>query len=172
MFMRLSFIACTTAFVMAAAGCSSLAPEPQFHAGTGTMKGTLPTLALETNTGVAVSRSFPPSTEIKIGASGVACESLDAGDRITIDIGAAAPGVYTLVKGYPNKADLSTAQARAHACPANSNDTAVPCHNLVKSGTVTITRFDGGKGGIIEGTFQISFADGDVSGTFSALRCT
>ena len=60
------------------------------------------------------------------------------------------------------------AQARAHACPADSS---TPCHDLVRDGKVTITRVDPGTGGAVEGSFELTFADGEVSGSFSAVRC-
>ncbi|GAC1352792.1 MAG: hypothetical protein NVS3B20_21050 [Polyangiales bacterium] len=54
-------------------------------------------------------------------------------------------------------------------CP---KDPTAPCHEGAKQGTVTISRYDGGKGGTVAGTFDITFPDGHVTGTFAALRCT
>jgi hypothetical protein len=153
-------------FVLCAIGCGSMKTDER-HAGTGSIQGEVQGLSLASTSGVSIARSFPPSTEIKIAPDSVSCETVQAGERITIDLGGASPGQYTVVKGYPSKADLSTNQARAHACPADGS----PCHDLVRSGTVTVSRYDSEVGGHVEGTFEITFADGTVSGSFSAIRC-
>ncbi|MGZ3423312.1 MAG: hypothetical protein ACXVEE_35955 [Polyangiales bacterium] len=147
-------------------GCSLETDER--HAGTGAITGDLENLALACDSGVSIARSFPPSLEIKIARGGVSCETVQSGDRVTIDLGDASPGTYTVVTGYPQKAKLSAAQARAHACSA---DTAQPCHDLVRSGSVTVTRLDPDIGGIVEGTFELDFADGNLTGSFAAVRC-
>lgn len=149
-----------------ALGCSVKTEER--HAGSGAMAGGLTGLALSCDDGVSIARWFPPSMEIKVATAGVSCETVQDGDRITIDIGDTKPGTYNVVTGFPNKANLSAAQARAHACPADSSK---PCHDLVRDGKVTVTRVDPGTGGAVEGTFELTFADGEVSGSFSAVRC-
>jgi hypothetical protein len=160
----------TAGSLLAALGCAAqigVAP------GEGTVQGDLRGLPLACDAGVAVARSFPPTTEIKIAPSGLACDALKASDRLTIDLGDAAVGTYTVVMGFPAKPLLARFQARAHACAAQLADgTTPPCHDQVRAGTVTITRYDPEPGGRIEGTFDVTFADGQLSGTFSATRCT
>jgi hypothetical protein len=145
-------------------GCGSA----ETHTGSGTIVGTVEGMNLASNQGVAIARMFPPTTEIKVSPSGVTCEAVQAGDRITFDLGAEKTGTYTIMVGYPNKALLTAAQARAHVCPAGGD---APCHSQVRSGTVTVTRFDAQEGGRIEGSYDLVLADGKVSGTFSAYRC-
>lgn len=145
-------------------GCGS----GETHTGSGTIVGTVEGMKLASDRGVSIARMFPPTTEIKVSPSGVTCESVQGGDRITFDLGAQKTGYYTVVTGFPNKANLSAAQARAHICAAGDD---TPCHDQVRSGTVTVTRFDGGEGGVIEGKYELELADGKVSGTFSAYRC-
>ncbi len=141
--------------------------------GEGSVQGDLQGLTLSCTAGVAIARSFPPGTEIKIAPGGLACDALKASDRITIDLGDAVVGTYTVVRGYPAKPLLAGFQARAHACAAQLPDgTTPPCHDQVRAGTVTITRYDPDPGGRIEGTFDVTFADGALSGSFSAARCT
>jgi hypothetical protein len=147
-------------------GCGS----PEHHTGSGTIVGTVEGMNLASDHGVAIARMYPPLTQIKVSPSGVTCETVQAGDRVTFDIGAEKVGVYTVVVGYPNKALLSAAQARAHVCPVNDSSES-QCHDQVRSGKVTITRFDGGEGGTIEGSYELELADGKISGTFSAYRC-
>jgi hypothetical protein len=147
-------------------GCSMKTEER--HAGSGAMAGSITGLTLACDDGVSIARSFPPSTEIKVAPNGVSCETVRDGDHVTIDLGDSKPGTYTVVKGFPIKADLSSAQARAHACPS---DPAKPCHDLVRGGSVKVTRIDPDTGGAVEGTFELEFADGNVSGSFSAIRC-
>jgi hypothetical protein len=147
-------------------GCGS----PERHAGSGTIVGTIEGMQLSSQNAVAIARMYPPQTQIKIAPSGVSCETVQDGDRITFDVGAAKPGIYTVVVGYPNKAMLSAAQARAHVCPANSTSES-QCHDQVRSGKIEITRVDDAEGGRIEGTYELELADGKVSGGFSAYRC-
>jgi hypothetical protein len=151
-------------------GCSMKTEER--HAGSGAMAGSITGLTLACDDGVSIARSFPPSTEIKVAPNGVSCETVRDGDHVTIDLGDSKPGTYTVVKGFPIKADLSSAQARAHICPAKpEGQDQPPCHDVVRSGRVTVTKFDDGKGGRVEGTYELELADGKVSGTFSAYRC-
>lgn len=155
--------------VLALVGCGS--EEPELRAGDGVIHGQVEGLALASKDGVSIARSFPPTTEIKISPGGVACEAVQGGDRITIDLGDSRVGRYTIVVGFPRKSSLSRDQARAHACPAKTGPEDPPCHEQVVSGDVIVTRYDPDPGGRIEGNFRISFVDGDVTGTFSALRC-
>lgn len=151
------------------AGCAA---EQEKHAGEATIVGTVDGLQLASDRGVSIARMFPPTTELKVSPGGVACEDTQGGDRITFDLGDDKPGSYTVVVGYPSKAGLSAAQARAHVCPARPDGAEQPpCHDLVRSGTVTVTRFDASKGGRIEGSYELVLVDGNVSGTFSAYRC-
>jgi hypothetical protein len=155
--------------VVALSGCGA---HDEKHAGEATIVGTVQGLELATDHGVSIARMFPPTTEVKVSPSGVACEETQAGDRITFDLGDEKPGLYTVVVGYPSKADLSAAQARAHVCPAKpEGGEQPPCHDVVRSGEVTVTRFDSNKGGRVEGSCKLELADGSVSGTFSAYRC-
>lgn len=157
------------ASLLAVSSCG-LDPD-EHHYGEGTIVGQLEGMSLATDHGVAIARMFPPMTEIKVSPGGVECEFVQAGDRITFDLGDEQPGSYTLVTGYPPMAGLSRAQARAHVCPAKHGEDEAPCHNMVRSGSVQITRFDQGKGGRIEGSYHVVLADGELSGTFSAYRC-
>lgn len=155
---------------LGAPGCGGQEPVAP---GVGTIRGGIAGLSLACEPGVAVARAFPPTTEIKLAAGGLACDALQSSDRLTIDLGDAAVGTYAVVVGFPAKPKLARFQARAHACPAQRPDgTDPPCHDQVRSGTVTVTRYDGAPGGRIEGTFDITFADGQVSGSFSAARCS
>ncbi len=156
-------------FALLLSACGS---HEEHHAGTATIIGTVEGLHLESDHAVSIARMFPPSTELKVSPSGVACEETQGGDRITFDLGDEKPGLYTVVVGYPSKTGLSPAQARAHACAAKPEGSdQPPCHDLVRSGQVNVTRFDTAKGGLIEGTYTLELADGKVSGTFSAYRC-
>lgn len=156
--------------LLAALGCAAqIGVAPGEAAVQGEVRG----LPLACSAGVAVARSFPPTTEIKIAPGGLACDALKASDRLTIDLGDAAVGTYTVVTGFPAKPTLARFQARAHACAAQLADgTTPPCHDQVRTGTVTITRYDPEPGGRIEGTFDVTFSDGQLAGTFSAARCT
>lgn len=156
--------------LLAALGCAA---QIGVSPGEGSVQGEVRGLTLSCTRGVAVARSFPPTTEIKIAPAGLACDALKASDRLTIDLGDAAVGTYTVVVGFPAKPLLARFQARAHACAAQLADgTTPPCHDQVREGTVTLTRYDAEPGGRIEGTFDVTFADGQVTGTFSAARCT
>ncbi len=148
-------------------GCGSPAEN---RTGSGTIVGTVEGMNLATERGVSIARMFPPTTQIKVSPSGVTCETTQAGDRITFDLGAQKTGTYTVVVGYPSKPSLSAAQARAHVCPASDNAESA-CHNQVRSGKVIVTRFDAAEGGTIEGSYELELADGKVSGTFAAYRC-
>ena len=142
----------------------------EHHTGSGTIVGTIEGMNLASDHGVAIARMYPPQTQIKIAPDGVSCETVLGGDRITFDIGAEKPGIYTVVTGYPSKVNLSGAQARAHICPANDTSEQ-QCHDVVRGGKVEITKFETNEGGRIEGTYELELADGKVSGTFSAYRC-
>jgi prepilin-type processing-associated H-X9-DG protein len=140
--------------------------------GVGTIHGEITGLSLACDAGPAVARSFPPTTELKLAASGLACDALQISDRLTIDLGDATVGTYAVVVGFPPKPSLARFQARAHACPAQHSDgTSSPCHDQVRGGTVSVTRYDGAPGGRVEGTFDVTFADGHVTGSFAAARC-
>lgn len=141
------------------------------HAGTGSIQGTVEGLELATNQGVSITRFSPPTIEIKISPGGVACETVQGGHRITIDTGDDKPGTYTVVRGFPNKALLSAAQARAHVCPATDGQTPPACHESVRSGTVVLTKVEKNFGGHVAGTYEIELADGSLSGSFDALNC-
>ncbi len=158
------------ALLLALSSCSSRSPDDT-RAGSGVIHGQVEGLALACKDGVSIARSFPPTTEIKISPGGVTCGTVQGGDRVTIDLGDARVGTYTIVRGYPSKSSLSRDQARAHACPAKVSDVDPPCHDLVLSGDVRVTRYDPEPGGRIEGTFRVSLADGDVTGAFSAVCC-
>lgn len=145
--------------------------SPEHHYGEGTISGTLEGMELETDHGVSIARSFPPMTEVKVSPGGLECEFVQSGDRLTFDFGAQTTGQYTVVVGYPSMAGLSAAQARAHVCPAKHGDDEAPCHNQVRSGTLSITRYDTSPGGRVEGSYHVVLADGELSGTFSAYRC-
>jgi len=161
--LRLSLVLCFL-------GCGP--PEKEHHAGTATIVGTVEGLQLASEHGVSIARMFPPTTELKVSPGGVACEETQGGDRITFDLGGEKPGVYTVVVGYPSKAGLSPAQARAHVCAKRPEGAEQPpCHDVVRSGSVTVTKFDPATGGRIEGSYRLELADGAVSGTFSAYRC-
>ncbi|GAC1352793.1 MAG: hypothetical protein NVSMB1_19240 [Polyangiales bacterium] len=86
---------------LSAVACSSLAPVEQNHSGKGEITSTVPQLELTSTTALSISRSFPPSTEINIAVGNLACEVLDATDRLTIDIGDSKLGTYDVVKGFP-----------------------------------------------------------------------
>ncbi len=149
---------------LALLGCGS----PESHTGSATIVGTVDGMSLASDGGVAIARMFPPTTEIKVSPGGVTCEAVQGGDRVTFDLGAEKVGVYTVVVGFPKKATLSAAQARAHVCAAGGD---TPCHDQVRSGTVEITRFDPHEGGVVQGRYKLELADGRLEGTFSAYRC-
>jgi hypothetical protein len=151
--------------------CSSpTTPTPK--SGEGRISGAIQGLQLETTTGVAITNATPPATEIIIAPNGVACGVKGGGDRIIIDIARSQVDSFTIVKGHPYVVDLGAQQARASACPTGNAVDQSPCHTVVSGGSVEITRFDADPGGRVEGTFHVIFADGDVTGTFSALRCS
>jgi hypothetical protein len=89
---------------------------------------------------------------------------------LTIDIGSAQPGTFTVVKGYPASTALASFQARAHACPRGNQGQTGLCFDQVVSGTVTITRVDP-PGGFVDGTFDVTFSTGHLTGAFTARRC-
>ena len=135
---------------------------------TGAITGSM----IASENGVAVADSRPPSFEIKVAAAGLACGKAPTGDHITFDLGASQPGTYTIVKNYPLTVSLSPSQARAHVCGAATVDGAIAgCHDDARSGSVIITKIDPAGGGSVEGSFQLTIADGELHGTFSALRC-
>lgn len=149
-------------------GC--VAKVDERHAGSGSMDGTLTGLTLSTEGGFAIAENSTTGTpEVKVAAQGLACEDQNAGDRITIDFGSTQVGTFKVVPGYPYKSNLTGLQARAHACPANfvGND----CNNHVQGGTIVVTKNEAQFGGYIEGTFELTFPDGTVSGSFRALYC-
>ena len=177
-FVRLAVRARRVRFARLAAAATTLvalgcAAQVGVATGEASVQGDLQGLALSCSAGVAVARSLPPTTQLKIAASGLACDALTASDRLTIDLGDAAVGTYTVVSGYPARPLLARFQARAHACAAPLADgTTPPCHDQLRAGTVTVTRYDPEPGGRVEGTFDLTFADGQLTGTFSAARCT
>ncbi|MGZ3455917.1 MAG: hypothetical protein ACXVEF_40300 [Polyangiales bacterium] len=136
------------------------------HSGSARIDGTVEGLTLASSEAVAI--SFELGRRLRLAASGVACERIHDGDNLTIDLANASTGTFHVVPGFPDNGSLTGQEARAQACPT---DAALPCHRLVRSGTITITRLDAGIGGVVEGTFDVVFADGEVSGSFSALRC-
>lgn len=139
--------------------------------GSGTIVGAVEGMDLATDHGVAIARSFPPMTEVKVAPGGVECEFVQAGDRVTFDVGDEKPGRYTLVVGFPPMAGLSRDQARAHVCAAKRDGVEPPCHDMVRSGWIELTRRDPQKGGRVEGSYHVVLADGELSGSFSALLC-
>lgn len=153
--------------------CSAIKPadEQGPPPGIATTTGTIEGLTLASDHGVSIARSFPPTMELKIAIDALTCTETQASDRITIDVGGSTPGTYTVVKGFPNKTSLAAFQARAHACPKKVGDVPSACHESVVSGKVVLTRVDPEVGGVVEGTFDLTLADGDVHGTFSATRC-
>ena len=170
-FALLSSIAC-------AAGCSS-ASSSSFNSdagpaitgtGTATASGTVPGLALDSPTARSIARSEPPFTQLMIAPTELTCSVIDTSDHITIDLGAQTTGTYVVVKGFPTKPGLSGFQARAHACPAAATN-AAPCHDQILKGQVVVMKYDAAPGGKVEGTYELTFADGTITGSFSALRC-
>jgi hypothetical protein len=151
----------------AVAACG--ASDEQRRYGSGTIVGGVDGLPLATENGVSIARSFPPGLEVKVSPGGLSCEAVQGGDRVTIDLGAARPGTYAVVVGYPNKATLSPNGVRVHVCPAKEAN--LPCHNQVRGGTVVVRTVEDVSNGRVEGTFEIELADGAVSGSFSAVRC-
>lgn len=142
--------------------------------GSATMQATVPGLTLNSATAVAIARTRAPTLQIKLAVSSLTCTSTLGPDHITIDLGALTTGTFTVVKGYPQTQSLASFQARAHACNGSSPGAAdagpTGCHEEVTSGDVTITRLDD-PGGIVEGSFDVVFVDGEISGDFSARRC-
>ena len=165
------FVAAALSLAFVTIACSPVKPDPGPAPGKGTITGSIEGLTLASDHGVSIARSFPPTIELKIAIDGLTCGDTQGSDRITIDVGASAPGTYTVVRGYPNKASIAGFQARAHACPKTIDDQPSACHESVSAGKVVLTRVDDEIGGLVEGTFDLTFADGSVQGTFSATRC-
>ena len=141
--------------------------------GPATITSTLPGVALESKGGFSIARLIAPNLEVRVAANVVSCSNTTSADHLSIDFGGVTVGDYDVVKGYPLKTSLAGFQARAHACPASAtpdSGPASPCHEAVRSGKVSVTRVDD-PGGVVEGTFDVVFADGEVKGTFSAARC-
>lgn len=151
------------------AACSTVGPAT----GKAQITTTIPGVTLTSNEAVSIAREELPTTQLKVGLDNVACDSSLDANRITIDIHSVHVGTFTVREGYPSLDKLVAGEARAHVCPPQPAGTTnpAPCHEQVRTGTVTVTRYDRAVGGTIEGTFQITFADGDVTGSFSALRC-
>jgi hypothetical protein len=171
--MRVTFVSSLQVVCCAVLACSPIKPaDPGPQPGKGTITGGIDGLALATDRGVSIARAFPPSTEVKIAIDGLTCTDTQASDRVTIDLGSSQPGTFTVVKGYPSKTSLASFQARAHACPMMI-DPQQPsaCHESLTAGIVVVTRVDPDVGGVVEGTFDLTFVDGQVKGTFSATRC-
>jgi hypothetical protein len=162
-------------FALTTASACALWPEEKHHYGDGTVNGTVEGLVLTTGDGQAIVLDGNNGlATLKIGPSLEACERHDGDDHLSIDLSGLAPGRYTVAKGYPTSETIAQIpySARAHACPADSFIRQLPCHEGVqKDGLVIITRADGGPGGRVDGSFDISFTDGHVVGTFSAFRC-
>lgn len=164
--------------LVALLGCGSppsedafAAPTPQKEgaSGTATIDGTLDGLSLDSSTARAIARVTSPTVEIMLAPTTLDCRTMGTTDHLTIDLGAEATGTYAVMKGYPKKPSLQGFEARVHACPANLQD--VQCREDVLGGRVDVTRFDGAAGGSVVGTYTLQFANGTLSGTFSALRC-
>lgn len=166
-------------FVASLIGCASHvdpnglsgAPGASVKPGSASISGSLPGLALETASGASIVRSRLPYGELAIATTGLACSGrADAVDHVTIDLGAQTTGRFDVVAKFPSKTKLLASQARAHACPAKTQDSA-PCHDDVTGGWVQVDRWDNAVGGIVEGSFEIDFTDGTLRGSFSAARC-
>ena len=166
------------------AGSDTLGPGTADLRGTAQITGGVTGVPMDTTTGVSIAKLEPPALQIKIAVSAISCTATDVADHITIDVANAAVGSYTVVKGYPRLPDLAGFQARAHICPAKvdaTSDAGVsetgfdagppPCHDQLRVGTVELTRVDNKVNGTIEGKFDLTFTDGQVTGTFSAPRC-
>jgi len=149
-------------FVLGLASCGL-----EMHSGEARVDGSIQGLNVSSPNAAAI--AINQGTRVRLAATNLACElTLGGADHVTIDLATPSTGTFHLIPGYPLQSSLSALQARAHACPA---DKTAPCHDMVQNGTVTITRFDSQVGGTIEGTFAITFRDGQVSGAFTALRC-
>lgn len=146
----------------AGSGCGDI---PR-HTGSSHVESSLQGLAVGNQSGGAIALS--DATRIRLGTTELTCETTHASDNLTIDLATATVGTFHVVPDYPALGSLAPLEARAHACPASAT---APCHNLVQSGTVTITSVDASLGGHVEGTFALSFTDGSVSGSFSAIFC-
>lgn len=142
---------------------------PNKLTGKAEVQGSVPGFSLSSSNGFSIGRTMPPNAEIMIATTELACLTIDTSDHVTIDLGDMSPGTYRIRSGYPYRTSLAHDEARAHACPAQR--TKLPCDEKVTGGTVTITRYDADGAGVIEGTFDIVFADGEISGSFTAPRC-
>ena len=159
--------ACGAKWTSDSSSSSSSAP---LDPGSTSIHSTLPTLALDTDDGPAVARTSLPTLQLKLAPSTLTCTSTLESDRVTIDVGSLQPGTFTVVKGYPASTSLAGFQARAHACPGGNQGQTGTCYDQVIGGTVTITRVDDA-GGFVDGTFDVKFSTGEISGAFSARRC-
>jgi hypothetical protein len=151
-------------------GADSSSSPSALDPGSARITGSLPGLSLATDDGPAIVRANLPTLQVKLAPSALTCGATQDSDRVTIDIGSAQPGTFTVVKGYPSSTSLAAFQARAHACPGGNQGQTGACYEQVVGGTVTITRVDD-PGGFIDGTFDVTFSSGEISGSFSARRC-
>ncbi|GAC1560573.1 MAG: hypothetical protein NVS3B10_18790 [Polyangiales bacterium] len=141
--------------------------------GTAQIRSTIPGVTLQNDQGTAVALLDGSTLELRLASGALSCVKTVEVDRLSVDLGAAQVGTFPVVTGYPALGTLGPAQARAHACPAT--DPAAPpqtnCDQQARSGTIVVRKLDPDLGGLVEGTFDVVFADGEVSGTFSARRC-
>ena len=110
----------------------------------------------------------PQNGEIMIALHDLACGWVGRSDHLTIDLGGIGVGTYTIVTGYPFLTSLHRNEARVHECTGGSSQT---CDQKVIGGQVAISRYDADASGGVEGTFDVKFVDGEVSGSFQAPRC-
>jgi hypothetical protein len=99
----------------------------------------------------------------------LACGYVGRSDHLTIDLGGIGVGTYTVAVGYPFLSNLHRDEARVHACRAQASQQ--PCDQQAIGGQIAISRYDADASGGVEGTFDVKFVDGEVSGSFQAPRC-
>ncbi|MGZ6068784.1 MAG: hypothetical protein ACXWVM_40680 [Polyangiales bacterium] len=128
-------------------------------------------LVLDAENGYSIASSTPPAMQIVISPSPLGCGVKGGAERLIIDIARQTTGPFVVVPGHPYVSLLGDDQARAAVCPPGDPGNQPPCHEAVKGGTVQIDRIED-VGGRVEGSFHIDLADGTVSGTFSAARCS
>ena len=147
---------------------------PPTIVGTADVQGSVSGVAFTSTKAQSIVRTLPASGdpqngEIMIALGDLACGWVGRSDHLTLDLGGIGVGTYTVVKGYPFLSSLHHDQARAHACRAQSMQTT--CDQHVLGGQIVITRYDADASGGVEGTFDVKFVDGEVSGSFQAPRC-
>ena len=142
--------------------------------GSATVHGDLANMPLASTNAQSILRTKttngdPSNGELMIADGDLACDFVARSNHLTIDLGGIGVGTYTVVAGYPTMSRLGRWEARVHACPPQRSGGA--CDEKVLGGQVVVTSYATDASGEAEGTFDLKFADGELTGTFTAPRC-